>query len=72
MDEKNLNQLDPESFNNEKRKRLGEAVHHSFLHPKPFKVGKLSLPKIDLPIKQEKKTNNDKLVKNSKHKFKII
>jgi hypothetical protein len=64
--------LDPIKFNDEKRKRMGDAIHHSFLHPKPFKIGKLSLPKPTNIIKDEKKTEKQKVVKESKHKFNIL
>jgi hypothetical protein len=51
---------------------MGDAIHHSFLHPKPFKIGKLSLPKPTNIIKDKKKTEKQKVVKESKHKFNIL
>lgn len=70
--EKNIDveTLNPIKFNDEQRKRLGDAVHHSYLHPKPFKIGKLSLG--ITPTKSEKKTANHNTVKEAKHKFNII
>ena len=69
--------VDPIEFNNEQKKRLGEAIHHSFLHPKAFKIGKLSLtktaPKKTSPsIKTEKNMSDKKNIKEAKHKFNII
>jgi hypothetical protein len=66
-----LTKINPIAFNDEKRKRLGNAIHHSFLHPKPFKIGKLSLatPK---EVKVEKKSLEQKPMKERKHKFNII
>jgi hypothetical protein len=67
-----VTKLDPIKFNDEKRKRLGDPIHHSFLHPKPFKIGKLSLSKPINAVKDEKKTEKQKTVKESKHKFNIL
>jgi|FrelakmetLWP11LW_1041352.scaffolds.fasta_scaffold101027_1 hypothetical protein len=64
----------PIAFNAQKRKQLGDAIQESFLHPKPFKIEKMSLPtstKRSEIKKEEKKT----LSKNSnipKHRFNVI
>lgn len=71
-DETKLNSLDPISFNNEKRKRLGDGIHESFLHPKPFKIGKISIVDLKQPVKKEKKNSFKKVLKVTEHKFKII
>ena len=67
-----LTKINPIAFNDEKRKRLGNAIHHSFLHPKPFKIGKISIVDLKQPVKKEKKNSFKKVLKVTEHKFKII
>ena len=61
---------DPIEFNLEKRKRLGSAIHESFLHPKLIKTDTLSLKK----SKSEKLTKPKATISPKepiKHKFKF-
>jgi hypothetical protein len=63
---------DPVSFNLEKRKRLGDAIHESFLHPKLIKTDTLILKK---PVKSEttKPQSTNHYPKSIvKHKFKLL
>ncbi len=79
--------LNPIEYNEQKLKRLGPAVQESFLHPKIFKTGKLSLSSSSkIPTQSQstsqnllhiKKTNNENKSnsiksKTIKHKFQFV
>jgi hypothetical protein len=74
---------DPIEFNENKRKLLGEKIHNSFLHPKPFKIGQIELKSESLPKKlmsdESKKRKLDQEIEKDtnisekkKHKFQLI
>ena len=64
-------EIDPNEFNNEKRKRLGPAIQESFLHPKLIKTDKILFKK---PLKSELKFKTKETVQKPsvKHKFKFL
>lgn len=63
---------DPISYNERKRKRLGEEVHEGFLHPKQIKLGQITLKseKADKELALKKlKSYSKNNVSTKKHKF---
>jgi hypothetical protein len=64
----------PVEFNNRKRKMLGDGIQDSFLHPKPFKVEKMTLPSTSKSsgIKREDKKVPSKNLNLPKHRFNVI
>ena len=67
------NDEEPETFNEKKRKLLGNEVHDGFLNPKKIKIGTITLnpeskmkPKVS-PKKKTIETKNN--VSQTKHKF---
>jgi hypothetical protein len=71
---------DPMEFNDKKRKLLGEKIHNSFLHPKPFKIGQLQMKPEASPKKLSDESKKRKLdpemttntSDKKKHKFQLI
>ena len=61
---------DPIEFNLEKRKRLGSAIHDSFLHPKLIKTDLISLKKPNRGKKPKETVITPKAP--VKHKFKFL
>jgi hypothetical protein len=65
----------PVEFNNRKRKMLGDGIQDSFLHPKPFKVEKMTLPstsKSSENKREDKKVVPSKKLNLPKHRFNVI
>ena len=68
---------DPIELNLEQRKRLGPAIHESFLHPKLIKTDKIIFNKpkpLKSKLKTEQKSKTDEINQKSpiKHKFKLL
>jgi len=64
--------IDPITFNNRKRKLLGDGVFDSFMHPHFVKTKKISLEKTEKKPKQvPQKTENEKKPKAEMHQFKF-
>ena len=60
----------PLEFNEKKRKLLGPGLQESFLHPKAFKIEKLTLPKNTEKKKSTKQSGGNTEVK--KHRFNVV
>ena len=68
-----LNNDDPITFNERKRKEMDKDIHESFLHPSFVKTSKISVPRLikknnPMGSNKEKKTEKTKVIK---HKFKF-
>jgi hypothetical protein len=61
---------DPISFNEQKRKRLGDDVFDSFMHPKFVKTKKISIQNNPTHLKKTK-SHSEKKTKNVNHQFKF-
>jgi hypothetical protein len=72
VENENESNENPMEYNEKKRKLLGSGIHDSFLHPKPFKIEKLTLPKKMEAKKQTKQLEALKGSKITKHRFNII
>ena len=62
----------PMEFNEKKGKLLGSSIQESFLHPKPFKIEKMTLPKKTERKKTTKQLGGKSENKVSKHRFNIV
>jgi hypothetical protein len=62
----------PMEFNEKKRQKLGSGIQESFLHPKAFKIEKMTLPKKTEQPKKQTKQPVKKEAKTLQHRFNII